>query len=80
MMNIFGKLFDSNQKELDRFSKIVNKINQLEEKYQDLTDKELKEKTKEFKGLYKNNHSLDELLPEVFAAVRESGKRTLGIS
>jgi preprotein translocase subunit SecA len=66
----------SNQKELDRISKIVSKINSLEENTKILKDTDFPEKTLEFKKSIKNGKSLDELLPEAFALVREASKRT----
>ena len=81
MFNLFGKILDSNQKEVGKLSKIVEAINSLEKKYQKLTDKQLREKGIQFKALYQKSHppagGLDEILPEVYAAVREAGQRTL---
>ena len=66
----------SNQKELDRIGKIVNKINLLEEKFIKLDDKDFPKKTLEFKEKIKNNETLDQILPEAFALVREASKRS----
>ncbi len=66
----------SNQKELDRISKIVEKINLLEENYRNLNDADFPRKTLEFKDQLKNGKSIDDLLPEAFALVREAAKRT----
>ena len=66
----------SNQKELDRISKIVEKINLLEVDFKNLNDAVFPKKTVEFKNQIKNGKSLDELLPEAFALVREAAKRT----
>lgn len=79
MLNFLNKLIDSNQKELKRFSKIVEEINALEKKYQKLTDKQLAEKAADFKTLHQKGKSLNELLPDVYAAVREAGVRALGM-
>ncbi|MBI4039960.1 preprotein translocase subunit SecA [Candidatus Daviesbacteria bacterium] len=76
MLSIFSKLIDSNKREVNRLDKIVDQINQLEKKYQKLTDKQLAQKTDDFRALHQKGKSLDELLPEVFAAVREAGVRT----
>ncbi len=66
----------------DRFVKkqfrIVEKINALEPDFVKLSDDELRAKTEEFRQRIKNGETLDELLPEAFAAVREAAKRTLG--
>lgn len=77
MLDIFSRLLDSNQQEINRISKLVDKINALEEKYHKLSDKALAGKSKEFKEAYQKGQSLDELLPEVYAAVREAGQRAL---
>ncbi|KKS13995.1 preprotein translocase subunit SecA [Candidatus Daviesbacteria bacterium RIFOXYD1_FULL_41_10] len=77
MFNIFSKLIDSNEKELGRLNKTVVQVNALEGKYKKLTDRELSGKAEEFRKQVKNGKSLDEILPEVFAAVREAGGRTV---
>ncbi len=76
-LNLISKFIKSgNQKELDRIGKIVDKINLLEKTLKDLDDTEFPKKTVEFKNQIKNGKSLDDLLPEAFALVRESAKRT----
>ena len=67
-----------NQKELDKIGKIVNKINLLEDKFVNLTDEDFPKKTLEFKERIKNKETLDQILPEAFALVRESSKRSRG--
>ncbi|MGB2856587.1 MAG: preprotein translocase subunit SecA, partial [Dehalococcoidia bacterium] len=69
---------DSNERELKRLQPIVETINVLEPDFERLSDDELREKTSEFKGRLENGESLDDLLPEVFAAVREAAKRKIG--
>ena len=66
----------SNQRELDRLYKIVSKINSLEEKFINLKDSDFPNKTLEFKEKIKQGKTLDEILPEAFALVREASKRT----
>ncbi|MFC1950508.1 preprotein translocase subunit SecA [Chloroflexota bacterium] len=78
MFKWLGGLIDSNEKELKRLQPIVDKINELEPKFERLSDNELRAKTDEFKARLKASTSLDELLPEAFAAVREAAKRTIG--
>jgi preprotein translocase subunit SecA len=78
MVKLFGKLFDSNEKELKRLRPYVDEINALESEFQALTDDALKAKTAEFKKRYEQGESLDDLLPEAFAAVREAARRTIG--
>jgi len=73
--NIFG---DPNKKEIDKLKPIVALINSLEPDFEKLSDEELKNKTKEFKERLQKGETLDDILPEAFAAVREAGKRALG--
>ncbi len=77
MFKWLGILVDSNEKELKRLQPIVDEINVLEPEFERLTDAELRGKTDEFKARLKAGSSLDELLPEAFAAVREAAKRTI---
>jgi preprotein translocase subunit SecA len=78
MFKWLGGLVDSNEKELRRLQPIVDRINELEPEFEKLSDNELRTKTDEFKARLKNGSSLDELLPEAYAAVREAAKRTIG--
>ncbi|MCK4368989.1 MAG: preprotein translocase subunit SecA [Dehalococcoidales bacterium] len=78
MFKWLGGLGDSNEKELKRLQPLVSTINQLEPEFEKLSDAELRAKTDEFKARLKNGSSLDELLPEAFAAVREAARRTIG--
>ena len=74
------KLFKTySEKEVKRIMTIVNKINELEAEMQKLTDSELKEKTTYFKKQLEEGKTLDDILPEAFAVVREASKRTLGL-
>ncbi|KKT60360.1 preprotein translocase subunit SecA [Candidatus Giovannonibacteria bacterium RIFCSPLOWO2_12_FULL_44_25] len=78
-MSIFGKIFgDANEKVINEMRPVAEEINNLEKDFEKLSDGELKKKTEEFKAQIANGKSLDELLPEAFAAVREAAKRTLG--
>jgi len=78
-MSVFGKIFgDESSKFLGNTREMVAKINALEEGVLKLADAEFPEKTEEFKKRLKNGESLDEILPEAFALVREAGKRILG--
>ena len=67
------------EKEVKRVMPIVKKINSLEESMQKLSDKELSGKTEEFKTRLNNGETLDDILPEAFAVVREASKRVLGM-
>ena len=76
-LNFLSKFIKSNnQKELDRISKIVTKINSFDEIFEKLQDSEFPKKTLEFKNKIKDGISLDQILPEAFALVREASKRT----
>ncbi len=78
-MSFISKIFgDANEKYLKKTQESVDKINSLEKSFEGLSNKELKEKTKEFKERLRKGDALDDLLPEAFALVRESSKRTLG--
>ena len=78
MLKWLGSLVDSNEKELKRLAPIVVKINELEPEFERLSDAELRGKTDEFKARLKADETLDDLLPEAFAAVREAARRTIG--
>src|SRR3990167_2211865 len=77
MLGIFGKLLDSNEREIKKLKPIVDAINALEKKVSKLTDKELQGKLAGFRLQHERGKSLDELLPEAFAAVREASSRTI---
>lgn len=73
------KIFGSaNDRFVTRQHKIVQKINSLEPEISPLTDEQLRAKTQEFRDRLKNGETLDDILPEAFAVVREAAKRTLG--
>ena len=77
-MNIFKKLIDSEYRELQRFEKIADQIDALEEEYSKLTDEQLKNKTNEFKEELKNGKTLDDIIVPAFATVREAAYRVIG--
>ena len=78
--NILTKIFGSrNERMLKNYRKIVEGINALEDKIQALSDEQLQLKTSEFKGRIDKGESLDALLPEAFAVVREAAKRVMGM-
>jgi preprotein translocase subunit SecA len=70
---------DPNKKEIDRMILKVDEINALEADFEKYSDEELKGKTAEFKQRLEEGETLDDLLPEAFAAVREASKRTIGL-
>ena len=77
--DIVRKIFGSaNDRYVKKQYKIVEEINALEESFSKLSDEELKGKTLEFRQRLKEGETLDDILPEAFATVREAAKRTLG--
>ncbi len=79
-MKIFNKIFGTySEREIKRIMPIVKKVNSLEETIEKLSDEELRQKTEEFKGRLKKGETLDDILPEAFAVVREASKRVLGL-
>jgi len=80
MLNYFAKKVfgSSNDRVLKKFYPIVEKINNLEKSFSKLSDEKIFDKTKEFKVKVEKGCSLDEILPEAFANVREAAKRSLG--
>ncbi|MGB6872838.1 MAG: preprotein translocase subunit SecA [Dehalococcoidia bacterium] len=77
MLKWLSNLLDSNEKELKRLQPLVDHINSLEPEFEKLTDDELRAQTDEFKARLADGESLDEILPEAYAAVREAAKRTI---
>ncbi|WP_100066145.1 preprotein translocase subunit SecA [Miniphocaeibacter massiliensis] len=78
-MGFLKNLFGSNNKEVSKVEPIVDKIESYDSKMANLTDDELKSKTQEFKERLKNGETLDDILPEAFAVVREASWRVLGM-
>ncbi|MBQ3037505.1 MAG: preprotein translocase subunit SecA [Lachnospiraceae bacterium] len=77
-MGVFEKVFGTHsERELKRINKIVDKIEELRPSMQALSDEELRGKTVEFKKRFEEGETLDDLLPEAYAVVREAGKRVL---
>ncbi|MDP2954535.1 MAG: preprotein translocase subunit SecA, partial [Chloroflexota bacterium] len=72
------KLVDSNEKQLARLEPYVKRINALEPEFEKLSPEQIRAKMDEFRESIAQGQSPEELLPEVFAAVREAAKRTLG--
>ncbi len=79
-MGVFESIFGSaNKKELKKIEPIIKKIESYDKSMQQLSDDELKHKTVEFKERLKNGETLDDILPEAFAVVREASYRVLGM-
>lgn len=79
MANLLKKLIENDKKELKRLSKVADEVEKLADETAALTDEELKGKTEEFKKRVADGESLDDLLVEAFAVVREGAKRVLGL-
>ncbi|MFA7319683.1 MAG: preprotein translocase subunit SecA [Parcubacteria group bacterium] len=77
-MSFINKLFGSNEKEIAKLDPIVRQINALEADISPLSDEALRGKTAEFKERIAKGESLDEILPEAYAVVREAAKRVIG--
>ena len=79
-MNIVNKLFGTHsERELKRIESIVDKIESLRPAMLQLTDEQLKDKTKEYKKRLEDGETLDDLLPEAYATVREAARRVLNM-
>ncbi len=78
MFNFIGKFFDSNEKEINKLKPIVLEINSFEQSLKKLKDNDFPKKTKEFRERIASGESLDLLLPESFALVREASRRAIG--
>ncbi|MBS4195459.1 preprotein translocase subunit SecA [Lederbergia citri] len=79
MVAFLNKLFDLNTRELKRLEKLADSIQALESEMENKSDDELREKTEEFKERYQKGESLESLLVEAFAVVREGARRVLGL-
>lgn len=77
MANIFKRIFDSGYKEMKRLEKIADKVVELEDEMKALTDEELQNKTQEFRKRLESGETLEDILVEAFAVVRESATRVL---
>ena len=79
-LDIFRKIFGSrNERQLKRMSRVIARINELESGIQALSDEQLKAKTAEFRQRHADGATLDDLLAEAFATVRETSRRVLGM-
>ena len=79
-MGLFDKLFGTrSQREIKKIQPVVDKILGLEAEYRNLSEEQLKGKTREFKDRLEKGETLDDILPEAFAAIREAADRVLGL-
>ena len=79
MLKFFGKFLDLNQREVERLAKVVESVNSFEPKIKKLSDSSLSKKTDDFKKRIEKGETLESILPEAFAVVREATQRTLGM-
>ena len=79
MANILRKIIENDKGEIKKLEKTAKKVESYADAMAALSDEELQAKTEEFKQRYQNGESLDQLLPEAFAVVREGSKRVLGL-
>ncbi|MGN8843174.1 preprotein translocase subunit SecA [Niallia sp. Sow4_A1] len=79
MLGILNKVFDQNKRDIKKLTKIADKVELLADETAALSDEQLKGKTEEFKARFQKGETLDDLLVEAFAVVREAAKRVLGL-
>lgn len=79
MLGILNKVFDLNKRELKRLTKTAEQIEALAASMESLSDEEIRSKTEEFKARYQKGETLEDMLVEAFAVVREAAKRVLGL-
>ncbi|WP_282172862.1 preprotein translocase subunit SecA [Cytobacillus firmus] len=79
MLGILNKVFDQNKREIKRLTKMAEEIDALASDMEKLSDEQLREKTEEFKARFQKGETVDNLLTEAFAVVREAAKRVLGL-
>ncbi|UOE55090.1 preprotein translocase subunit SecA [Bacillus sp. CMF12] len=79
MLGILNKVFDQNKREIKRLTKMAEQIEVLASDMEKLSDQQLREKTEEFKARYQKGETVDDMLTEAFAVVREAAKRVLGL-
>ena len=79
MANLLKTIIENDKGELRRLEKMADKVLKYEDEMAALTDEQLQAKTEEFKQRYQNGETLDQLLYEAFAVVREGAKRVLGL-
>ncbi len=78
-MSFMNKIFDQNKRYLRSFKKIVDEVNALEDEVKKFSDSDFSVKTEEFRHRLENGESLDDIMPEAFAIVREASKRMIGL-
>ncbi|MGG1219793.1 preprotein translocase subunit SecA [Priestia endophytica] len=79
MLGLFKKVFDGSGRQVSKLEKVANQVEQLADEMAALSDDQLRAKTAEFRTRYSKGETLDDLLVEAFAVVREAAKRVLGL-
>ncbi|MHB2019979.1 MAG: preprotein translocase subunit SecA, partial [Candidatus Xenobia bacterium] len=79
MLTFFKSLFDGNAREVKKFEKRVIAINNFEVRMKELSDSQLRAKTDEFRQRLEKDDTLESILPEAFAVMREASRRTIGL-
>lgn len=79
MLGVLNKVFDPNKREIKKLEKIADAVEALASNMEALSDEELQRQTERLKERYTNGETLDQLLPEAFATVREAARRVLGL-
>ncbi|MCA9792715.1 MAG: preprotein translocase subunit SecA, partial [Candidatus Eremiobacteraeota bacterium] len=79
LATLIKNLFDANEREVKKLRRMVDDVNALEEQFKKLDDEALKAKTQEFKDRLAKGETLDDIQPEAFATVRETGRRVMGM-
>lgn len=79
MVNVLKKLYNNDKRELKKFEKLANQVENYADEYDKLSDEELKAKTPEFRARLEKGEELDKMLPEAFGVAREGAKRVLGL-
>jgi Preprotein translocase subunit SecA (ATPase, RNA helicase) len=79
MANILKTWIESDKREVNRMGKIADQVESYADKFAELSDEELQAKTAKFKDELANGKTLDQILPEAYATVREGARRVLGL-
>lgn len=79
MVNVLKKLYNNDKRELKKFEKLANQVENYADEYDKLSDEELQAKTTEFRARLEKGEKLDRILPEAFGVAREGAKRVLGL-
>ncbi|MDG5471636.1 preprotein translocase subunit SecA [Jeotgalibacillus sp. ET6] len=79
MLGILNKVFDGTKRDVKKFEKVADQVEALQSQMEQLSDADLRNKTEEFKSRHEKGESLEDLMTEAFAVIRESAKRVLGL-